>query len=129
MLAQSVIAHAESLLPGSATPPGTLDPRWQAIIGIGDLIDSYPEDVWAFVARWGEHSQEDLRDAIATCLLEHLLEHHFALVFPRVRDLAMENRLFADTLLRCWKLGQALSPGNSEGFDRLRARCAARSLE
>jgi hypothetical protein len=58
---------------------------------------------------WGGHEQDDLRDAIACELLdlEHLLEYHFVSVFPRVRELAQQDRLFADMFCRCWKFGQS----------------------
>jgi hypothetical protein len=72
------IRQAESLLPGEPVEEGQ-DPRWQAIIAVGEHIESDPEVVWSFIRRWGSHRQEDLRDAVATCLLEHLLEHHFTL--------------------------------------------------
>ena len=85
---REAIRDADALLPGEPAPDGEPDPRWQAILQVSDSIETDPEPIWAFAARWGCHSQEDLRDAIATVLLEHLLEHYFALIFPRVRELA-----------------------------------------
>ena len=41
--------------------------RWQAIIDVGEYIESGPELIWEFVAHWGTHPQDDLRMAIATC--------------------------------------------------------------
>ncbi len=119
------IEKANSLLPGTPGPDGE-DPRWQAILEVGHYIESNPEGVWQFVRRWGGHPQEDLRDAVACCLLEHLLEHHFSLIFPRVAQAAKRDVLFADTFRRCWKVGQSLSPGYSEEFDRLKAWCKER---
>src|SRR4051812_15944785 len=110
---EEVIRSAEAILPGEPAPPGEVDPRWQAISRIGDSIETDPEAVWPFVARWGRHPQEDLRDAIATCLLEHLLEYHFGRIFPRVRELATADGLFADTFSRCWKFGQSEHPENA----------------
>jgi hypothetical protein len=83
--------------------------------------------VWRFIVRWGTHSQEDVRDAVATCLLEHLLEHHFDLIFPRVRELVMSSELFADTFRRCWKFGESELPQNAKEFDALQAWCDSRS--
>jgi hypothetical protein len=77
MNAQLAIQEAEAILPGTAAPAGESDPRWQAIIAIGDFAETDPEPIWAFVVRWGNHADEDLRTAVATCLLEHLLEYHF----------------------------------------------------
>src|SRR2546425_7939291 len=95
------IRYANSILPGTPAADGAEDPRWQAIIAISEYIESSPEGLWQFTERWGTCPQEDLRNAIATCLLEHLLEHHFKLIFPRVRRLAKANGLFADTFSRC----------------------------
>lgn len=115
------IREADALLPGLPSDEDQ-DPRWQAIIGIGEFIESEPEAVWGFICRWGGHAQKDLRNAIATCLLEHLLEHHFATYFERVERLASSDPLFRDTFQRCWQLGQALEPGNTERFASLMER-------
>jgi hypothetical protein len=109
------IREAETLLPGVPVEEGQ-DPRWGAIIAVGEFIESEPDAVWGFVRRWGGHPQEDLRDAVATCLLEHLLEHHFAAYFPLVEQHALADPLFGDTFQRCWQFGQALEPGNAGQF-------------
>src|SRR5581483_10911837 len=70
-----------ALLPGEPATGGQ-DPRWQAVIAVGEYIETEPEAVWSFIRRWGSHPQEDLRDLIATCLLEHLLEHQFRGLLP-----------------------------------------------
>lgn len=121
-----LIRDAEAILPGTPAPDGDEDPRWQAIIAIGEHVESHPEEVWRFVARWGASTQADLRDAVATCLLEHLLEHHFESIFPRVQELAETDRMFADTFSRCWKFGQAELPENATRFDELRVWCKSR---
>jgi hypothetical protein len=122
MSVRKAILRAEKILPGIAAPEGETDVRWQRIIDIGEYIGSEPDAIWHFVARWGTHENDDLRAAIATCLLEHLLEHHFEALFPRVERLATENRLFADTFSRCYRLGQAELPGNAARFDTLMSR-------
>jgi hypothetical protein len=119
MTVHKAIKHAEKILPGAAAPEGENDPRWQRIIEIGMHIESDPEPIWEFVARWGSHKDEDLRSAIATCLLEHLLQHHFDLIFPRVHALVEADPLFAQTFTICWKMGQAESPENAPRFDAL----------
>jgi hypothetical protein len=51
-----------------------------------------------------------MRIAVATVLLEHLLEHHFDAYFPRLKDLIEAGSvMLADTLARCWAFGQAES--------------------
>jgi hypothetical protein len=115
------IRDADALLPGVPADEGQ-DPRWQAIIAVGAFVESEPAAVWEFVRRWGGHPQEDVRDAVATCLLEHLLEYHFAAYFPHVEQLAGDDPLFGDTFRRCWQLGQALEPGNTERYIALAER-------
>jgi len=53
MSVSELIRDAEAILPGTPAPEGADDPRWQAIIAIGEYIETHPEDVWPFVARWG----------------------------------------------------------------------------
>ncbi len=117
---QRAIARAERLLPGTPAPDGRPDPRWRAIIQVGEFIETQPEPVWEFALRWGKHAQTDLRMAIATCILEHLLQHHFVLLFPRVRRTALESPRFADTFRSCWQFGQAEIPKYAAKFKRLR---------
>lgn len=115
---QRAIVRAERILPGTPAPKGKRDPRWQAIIRIGEFIETQPEPVWEFAHRWGKHAQSDLRMAVATCLLEHLLEHHFELLFPRVRRAAMKSPRFADAFCSCWRFGQAKSTTNAARMKR-----------
>jgi hypothetical protein len=89
---QESIAAAEKILPGQPAPAGENDPRWQAIIEISHFVPQEPNAIWPFVLKWGSHEDADLRAAIATCLLEHLLEHHFDLIFPRVETASIQSR-------------------------------------
>jgi len=114
------IKDAEKVLPGSPLPDDKMkDQRWQRIIEIENFIQTNPEEVWRFTEKWGSHEQEDIRMAIATCLLEHLLEHHFNLIFPRLENEIKENPLFYDTVSRCAKFGQSKTKVNSKKFDNL----------
>lgn len=124
---REAIREADALLPGTPAEEGR-DPRWQAIIAVGEYVESEPETVWGFIERWGGHPQEDLRDAIATCLLEHLLEHHFAAFFPRGEHAAFADPLFGDMFRRCWRFGQALEPPNAARFVALAGRLGAQRL-
>ncbi|MEO7454494.1 MAG: DUF6869 domain-containing protein [Fimbriimonadales bacterium] len=89
-----------------------MDERWQAIIAVGGFIQAEPEPVWEFIMRWGVNDCSDLRAAIATVLLEHLLEHHFDAYFPHVEKLARNDANFADTLSTCWAFGESKRPSN-----------------
>jgi hypothetical protein len=75
MTVDEAISAAESILPGHAAPDGEIDARWQAIIAVSEFIEAEPEVVWSFARKWGAHPDDDLRMAISTCVLEHLLEY------------------------------------------------------
>lgn len=109
-----VLADAERTLRSVAgvPPEGTPDPRWQAMVEVGEFVGSNPEEVWQFASRWGCSSDANLREAVAACLVEHLLEHHFHSVFPRVRELASRNPVFADTVRRSWSFGETWNPAD-----------------
>jgi hypothetical protein len=116
------IEAAEKILPGEVAPEGEKDSRWQAIMSIEDFVETEPEAILPFVLKWGCHEQEDLRTAVAVLLVEHLLEFHFDLIFPRIEKASLKNTLFADTFQRAGKFGQAKEPGNSQKFEALRTR-------
>ena len=104
----------------------TEDQRWKAAIQLGEFVERAPEAVWGLVAQWGCSDHEDTRAAVGTCVLEHLLEHHFESVFPRVEELALADARFADTFCWCWRFGQSDKPANAVRFESLRARLLAR---
>ena len=110
---RSVIAAANSVLPGQQAPQNQTDPRWQAIIAVAEFVPSDPDEVWAFAARWGCSDDPDLREAIATCVLEHLLEHHFDRIFPQLDALARRDGAFARTVQLCWEFGDSETPTHS----------------
>ena len=119
MTVQEALAAAEQLLPGRPAPNGAEDPRWQAIIEVAMFAEQEPEAIWPFVLKWGSHDDEDVRAAIATCLLEHLLEYHFDAIFPKVESAARSDPLFGKTAAQCWKFGQAKELGRAQRFDCL----------
>ena len=85
------------------------DCRWQAAIVVGESIETEPEKVWEVVCEYGTSTDEDMRVAVATVLLEHLLEHHFDTYFPKLRQRIEDGApLLADTLSRCWLFGDAI---------------------
>ena len=105
MTVQQAIENANALLPGSPlSNDEEIDPRWQAIIEVGNYVESNPKEVWEFITRWGKSESEDVRTAIGTCLLEHLLQYHFSTYFPRVESLAGTDPLFGDTFLSLWEI-------------------------
>ena len=119
MTLNHAIRKAERILRGKKAPENELDPRWQAIIEISEHIQQHPNEVWCFTRKWGAHANEDLRMAVATCLLEHLFEHHFDRVFPLVSEACQESRRFAWTVSMCSEFGQTCSRPNSSRFRAL----------
>jgi hypothetical protein len=121
------IARAESILPGRPSPEGNRDPRWQAIIRVAQFIDSDLDAVWQFARKWARHPSPDVRMAVATSLLEHILEGHFDAIFPRLQIEVDDSNRFADTLRSCWILGQAALPKNRARLAKLPVRARPRS--
>ena len=125
MSVNEAIRKADAILPGTPVDRGE-DPRWQAIIEIGEYVESEPEPVWEFILKWGNFPQDDLRDAVATCLLEHLLEHHFRDYFPRLEAIVVGSPEYGDTLSRCWQFGQAKESNNSARWQALMTQIRVR---
>ena len=119
MTAQEATRKPRLFFPATPLPEGENDLRWQAIIAVAEFIESEPEAVWSFALRWGSSNDEDLRAAIAACVLEHLLEHHFDLLISRVEEAALGNQFFARTVTACWKFGQSEEPRRAARLDRL----------
>ena len=84
-------------------------------------MEHEPEAIWPFVLKWGSQEDGDVRAAIATCLLGHLLEYHFDLLFARVEEAARGNVWFAKTTAMCRKFGDTIESKRSVRFDNLLA--------
>jgi hypothetical protein len=94
--------------------------RWQAAIKLGEYVESRPAAIWPLVVKYGSYRNSDVRMAIATCVLEHILEHHFNTYFRKVKQIVDSgNHNFADTLTSCWKFGQSELPTNAKRLDKL----------
>jgi len=59
--------------------------------------------------------------AIATCLLEHLLEHHFETLIERVETAAMTSPEFARSVLACWTFKKSDESCRAAQFRRPRS--------
>jgi len=76
--------------------------RWQAAIVVGMNIEPAPDEAWQIVCEHGNSEDEDMRSAMATILLEHLLEHDFYKYFALIRAEVSAGRLrLLDTLAIC----------------------------
>ena len=125
---EEAIAQANAILPHVAAPEGELDLRWQAIIGVGEFAESDPMPVWEFTLQWASEADEDLQSALATCLLEHLLEYHFALLFPLVRRAAQTNRAVAGLVRHCWAFRDDDKSDFAAAFRQLQRECGAPAI-
>jgi hypothetical protein len=98
-------AAPEQFLPLAAPLIGDSDDRcrWQGAIVVGESISDHPEMVWPVIVEYGASEDEDLRSAVATVLLEHIVEMHFEWAYPRLKAVLREGHpQFVDTLRRCW---------------------------
>jgi len=93
--------------------------RWQAAIALGEFSKSAPDRIWPLVLKHGSRRHSDARMAIATCVLEHVLEYNFDAYFPRVADAARRSRWFRDTFSSCGRMGQSKLPRNARRWKRL----------
>jgi hypothetical protein len=115
------IAQAETVLPGPASGSSN-NTRWEAIIAVGEFIETDPIPVCDFAMKWARRRGRDLQSAIYCCLIEHLLERHFDLVFPRMREAARCDARVAEHFLNWrthWLFGQARLPEKVNRLKRL----------
>ncbi len=82
--------------------------RWQALAVVAECAGDRLEAVWELLLRHGSSDDASMRAALATGLLERLLERHYDTYFPLLREqLERRNTRLADTLRRCWLFGGA----------------------
>jgi hypothetical protein len=94
--------------------------RWAAAAELSEFTKKAPEALWPIILKHGASGDADLRQAVATCLLEHVLEYHFAHYFPLLEiEIKKGNANLRDTFSSCWKFGQSEQPENSKKWDRL----------
>ena len=94
--------------------------RWAAAAAATEYVYAEPDKIWPLVVRFGSSDELDVRQAIASCVLEHILEHHFETFFPRLEgEIRGGNGNLRDTLKLSWKLGHSESAANSARWDAL----------
>jgi hypothetical protein len=84
------------------------DVRWQALIVIGCYIPfgRMNNEIWNLVVEFCG-IDDDLQDALATVLLEHLLEHDYDNTVARIKTAIPEKTApLLGLLKRCWRFGQ-----------------------
>jgi hypothetical protein len=93
---------------------------WTAAVEAGELIASRPDEVWELILDYGSRENADMRQAISSCMLEHLLEHNFERYFGRLEEsINSGNKNLGQTFSLCWKFGQSNAESNALRWDRL----------
>ena len=81
------------------------DCRWQAIIIIGEFLNTRQDDIWNIIITHGSSDNSDIRTAIATVLLEHFFEENSNLFDAKFETISKEiskgNKNLIDTLSIC----------------------------
>lgn len=94
--------------------------RWAAAAQLSEYVADHPDRIWPMVLRLASSQKDDVRQAVATNVLEHILEHHFDKFFPLIEaDVQRGNENLRDSLRLCWKFGQSLDRSRSKRWDRL----------
>ena len=79
--------------------------RWQALILIGESIEAAPAAVWKVIKKYGRWPDSDMRAAVGTVLLEHLIAERPKDMLRKLRaELRDGEDLLRDTLAHCWQL-------------------------
>ena len=76
--------------------------RWQSLIIVGEYLDKYSDEIFNIIIKYGKSKDEDMRTAIATVLLEHLLEKNFDKYFHLYKNVLKNNSYLLDTLSKSW---------------------------
>jgi hypothetical protein len=111
----AAIAQAEALIAS-----GDEAKLWEGAALLGEFASAEPEAIWPIVLRFASSDDAEIRMAIACCVLEHILEHHFEPYFAESQRLiAAGNPQFAATFSSCWDFGQTEQPENKRRFNEL----------
>lgn len=129
MNAYDATEQASALLANEPPPEGMRDPRWQALLVVTSHIEDEPDLVWEFIEEWGGSEREDIREAVATCLLEPLLELHCDTYLTMLEERTISDTFFAEMFLRCDRFGKACEPRNAKRFDQLKKQLTAKFFE
>lgn len=96
----NAISNARALLHLKPVETGS-DPRWQAILAVGEFIECSPVEIWQFINCARVDADEDLEAALITILLEHLIEPHEAYK-RQAQKVAESDEQMKAMLAGCW---------------------------
>ena len=99
--------------------------RWLGAIALGEFAESDPKAIWPLTIKHGSRRHADVRIAIATCVLEHILEYPFEKFFERVANAAKDSASLADTARSCWLMGRSELRRNTERWEKLMTQLEA----
>ena len=101
---------------------------WAIASEMGDDALARPDLIWEDTAGALRHAEDEGITAIATCILEHVLENNFDEYIGRVEaEIASGNRSMLEALKRSWKFEQAKIGENSARWDQIIERWDALS--
>jgi len=82
--------------------------RGKALGDLSSLVDSWPHKLWPVAVRLAHNADAEVAELVPALILEHILESHFDLYYPHIRD-AIEtgDRRMVEMLDGCWRVGQA----------------------
>jgi hypothetical protein len=86
--------------------------RWQALIVLGEYIPSgiRNDDIWNIIENFCD-TDEDMQNALATILLEHLLEYDYDSTCQKLQSVTSEKIDFIRNLIsRCWSFSEYKLP-------------------
>ena len=93
--------------------------RWQAAIALGEFCQTDPEAIWPLTVKWGSSNDADVRAAVGTCVLEHILEYHFSTYFPKVTRLIYDRKpKFCGYISHLLEVRQCRSAGKQHSVGR-----------
>jgi len=79
-----------------------------ALFLAGEFIREHPRKAWPLIVKYASRQSWLMRQMVAACFLEHLLEFHFGEYFPKVERLVLGgDTRFLYTLACCYRLGEA----------------------
>lgn len=97
--------------------------RRKAAVDLAEHAENFPELVWPLVVKYGSSKDGNLRVAIATCVLDRVLQFHFDEYFPKAEELVLEgNPEFREALNCCWKYGLSEDELNASRWEKLLKR-------
>jgi len=100
---------------------------WQEAINLAESIDTDADEVFAIISQALSKTRHgDTIAALATCVIEHILERDFAYFDQIEREINKGNGRMLYALASCRKFGESKRDENSRRWDALLAANKAR---